>query len=598
MKHLIKIDMIYYLDIAYLLWKLCETRHRINIFISILLAVFGSISEVLLALSTGIILGSIINSDSLVNTNLNNEINYLVKIDFPYFGNTLINIKLFISLFILLSLISLIIRLSERRLSTLNGANISTYLSKDIISKLLNLGYPTLKTIEKPEFIVLMSKGTDVVLESIAGYLCTICNTINILILTLSALAINYRAGLIVILFTIFIYIIFSNFNKSLVKDYQKRYKNMIDKQNSLTDLILTFPREMILMFEHNFFLRNFINNEKNLRKLVSNNTFLPQGIRIIIENLLLISLIAIPAIYKYFFNIPISNIVIISSICFLKCLPYLLSLLTSVQYIKAFSEINLKYLNTLSNLRKKCLLKNNLMGNLEKKTNRDLNFVDEKLNIKLANVCYAYEGKDVLKKINLDFEFNKNYAIVGGSGSGKTTLLDIVSGLERPSAGKVLLNSKIIENPNHFFKLRNLVSYQSQKSFVLDGTILDNILLGKRFDQELLDLSLEVSNFKEYVDSLPKGINTIISKGVKNLSGGQEQRLCLARSIYCNAPILIFDEPTSALDKSLELRFFSKLKSLLKNKIIIVVTHNLNAIPDDFQIYNLEDLNNIHRKT
>ena len=120
-----------------------------------------------------------------------------------------------------------------------------------------------------------------------------------------------------------------------------------------------------------------------------------------------------------------------------------------------------------------------------------------------------------------------------------------------------------------------------------------EKLLLGKKYKKDLIESSLDISGLKEYVDKLPKGINTLLGKTNDSLSGGQEQRLCLARTLYNDSPIMIFDEPTSALDKSLEFNFFNKLGILFKNKTIIIVTHNVKAIPNDFIIYNLDEKNN-----
>ena len=211
-----------------------------------------------------------------------------------------------------------------------------------------------------------------------------------------------------------------------------------------------------------------------------------------------------------------------------------------------------------------------------EQKSENKSNFTSEKLNksnintlVSLKNVYFKYDdkGNDSLMNVSLDIFKKELLVILGKSGSGKTTLINLILGLLKPSQGKIVTN---FNNP----------SFVSQSPYLLDDTIKNNIALGveeKNIDLERVNACIEKAQLKDFVKSQEKGIDTIIGEKGDRISGGELQRLALARAFYRKPDIIILDEPTSSLDKITEKNILEILSSISKECSVVVITHNLD---------------------
>ena len=197
---------------------------------------------------------------------------------------------------------------------------------------------------------------------------------------------------------------------------------------------------------------------------------------------------------------------------------------------------------------------------------------------LELKNVYKKYD-REVLKKINLKFGNKGFICLVGESGGGKTTLLNIIGGLEQPDSGKVIFNGNNIKNIDSSFYSNQLVSFINQNYNLIDKyTVLENILL-----------PIELRRIRSpcNVDNILKmlGIYSLKNKKVISLSGGEKQRVAIARCIVQNTRVILADEPTGALDSENAYSVMRILKNLSKQKLVIVVTHNIelaNSFADD----------------
>lgn len=208
----------------------------------------------------------------------------------------------------------------------------------------------------------------------------------------------------------------------------------------------------------------------------------------------------------------------------------------------------------------------------LIRRKNRKLNW--NILNFKDVSFKYKNQKVNVLKKVNLELKRGKTYCFVGKTGSGKTTLLDLLLGLLSPTEGKILLDG-IPLNKNIIDDWQNLIAYVPQNTVILNKNLYNNISLGSletemnenKINNLLKSLDLHGEIFKNFKKST-------LGEFGKKISGGQRQRLSLARALYKNSPILILDEITSALDTTTEDKIIKVIKKL-KNKVtIICVTH------------------------
>lgn len=202
---------------------------------------------------------------------------------------------------------------------------------------------------------------------------------------------------------------------------------------------------------------------------------------------------------------------------------------------------------------------------------------------IEFKNVSYKYPSADepTIKNINLKFNNGENIAIVGENGAGKTTLIKLLCGLYSPTDGELLLNGadtgKIAKN-SYF----DLFSSIFQDFYFLPMTIQQNLTASLDYDAEKLNSAFEQAGIMEKINSLPNKENTLMDREVYkeavDFSGGEKQKLLLAKAIYKNAPVLILDEPTAALDPIAENELYLKYNEMTDNKISFFISHRLSS--------------------
>ena len=200
----------------------------------------------------------------------------------------------------------------------------------------------------------------------------------------------------------------------------------------------------------------------------------------------------------------------------------------------------------------------------------------------------YSLSTDYILRHINIKIEKGEKIALVGASGSGKSTLIKILSGLYEADEGKLLLNDIELHQLSEA-SLREMIAIIPQTPILFDKSIRDNLTLGKSdIGEEAIYNALSIACFKNEVDSMPMGLNTVISNSGGNLSGGQIQRLAIARTILSGAKVLILDEAMSSLDATNESDIYNNLKKL--GYTILIITHRLSSIYDSDIIYVMDE--------
>ena len=216
----------------------------------------------------------------------------------------------------------------------------------------------------------------------------------------------------------------------------------------------------------------------------------------------------------------------------------------------------------------------------------------DNKISLTFDNVCFRYKGaeKQILKNISFSINAGERLAIVGATGSGKSTIAKVLLRLNEIEHGKILINDvDIAELPLHC--LRDNVSYIPQKAYIFSGTIADNFKFTNKdmTDKEMIEIA-KVSQSYEFIDSLPDKFSSFVAQGGTNFSGGQKQRLSIARALAKKSNIYLFDDSFSALDYATDAKLRKELKTFLKDKITIIIAQRLNTIADVDKIIVLKD--------
>ena len=225
---------------------------------------------------------------------------------------------------------------------------------------------------------------------------------------------------------------------------------------------------------------------------------------------------------------------------------------------------------------------------NLIKDSDTAKNLILKNGNITFSDVSFKYEinEKNVLNNINLEFEGGKMTALVGHSGSGKSTILNLIPRFYQPHNGDILIDNQSIFDTK-IFSLRDKISLVSQETTLFDDTIRNNIRYANTdaTDEEIEKVAL-LSNSIDFINKLPNKFDTLIGEDGVRLSGGEKQRISIARAMIKKSSIILLDEATSSLDSETEDKIQDALNTLIKNKTTIVIAHRLSTILNANNIY------------
>lgn len=215
------------------------------------------------------------------------------------------------------------------------------------------------------------------------------------------------------------------------------------------------------------------------------------------------------------------------------------------------------------------------------------------KKEIQIRNLSFRYPdaSENVLENISFTIPKNRSIAFIGPSGAGKTTLADIILGVLEPTAGQICVDG--IDIQNCMSAWHKNIGYIPQSIYLMDASIRENVAFGipeEQIDETCLRRALEEAQLKEFVDSLPEGLDTVIGESGVRLSGGQRQRIGIARALYNDPDVLVLDEATSALDNETEKAVMDAIDRLAGNKTLIIIAHRLTTITNCDVIYEVKD--------
>lgn len=224
--------------------------------------------------------------------------------------------------------------------------------------------------------------------------------------------------------------------------------------------------------------------------------------------------------------------------------------------------------------------------------TGEQKNYSFEK-SITVENVVWEYAGgsEAVLNGLNMEIKKGQSVAFIGHSGAGKTTLGDVILGLLEPQKGRVCIDGIDIRDIGD--GLGKLIGFVPQSIYMTDDTIRNNIAFGidaKSIDDEKIYAALDKAQLKEFVEGLPAGLDTMVGERGIRMSGGQRQRLAIARALYLDPQILVLDEATSALDAETETAVMESIDALQGEKTLIIIAHRLSTIRNCDAAYEITD--------
>jgi ATP-binding cassette, subfamily B, bacterial PglK len=284
-----------------------------------------------------------------------------------------------------------------------------------------------------------------------------------------------------------------------------------------------------------------------------------------------------------------ILSLIVIATVRFI---PAFNSIITSIFYLRIYrpyGETIVEELERIEKFKINSSVVNENKISIDKNTNFNENLIF------LDDISFSYKDgqKDILKNISLGIEKGTILGITGETGSGKSTLFHIMLGLLPPKTGNVFHKGKNIHA--EIKNWRNQIGYIAQNIYLLDSTIEKNItfdFLDEKIDKERINFAIKMASLDEKISELPMGLKTEVGNDGLRLSGGEKQRIALARAIYRNPNIYFMDESTSALDSNTEQKIINNMKENFSSKTIILIAHRKTTIDACDKIINLKNGN------
>ncbi len=380
--------------------------------------------------------------------------------------------------------------------------------------------------------------------------------------------------------------LILNNINKSIKGWSESRIINNEKIINSNLNLINGI-KEILIFGKIKNILNQFNQSLKSLEHVDVKNNLITTYPRILLEQSVILIFIIIILLMSWYEK---SNDEIIITLSFYlaasyRLVPSINKIFVSLQQLK-FGKPSIPKIMEFYDLKK------------ENKFFDDENFINtfqfrEKININNLNFGYQTD-QTIIENLNLEIKKNQIIGIMGESGSGKSTLVNLLTFLLKPNFGKIMVDNKKVNNFDEIRKYQNLFSITSQDTYLIDGSIKDNIVFGssEKIDIDRLNKSINFANLNLVIDKFSNGLDTEVGSTLKQLSSGQKQRIAIARAIYSDREFLIFDEATNALDENNEKIILKNISELKKNKTIVIISHNNENLKICDIIYKFQNKN------
>jgi ABC-type bacteriocin/lantibiotic exporter with double-glycine peptidase domain len=457
-------------------------------------------------------------------------------------------------------------------------------LSLNRLKKIINTDY--LNFIKKDQTNYTNTLITDIPhLISSISFLLIIFAEFSILIFIISLIFyINFQIALLsflILFFGTLIYILFVKNKLSIIGDIRKKVE--LQRMEFLSQVFNLF-KEIHLMKKKEFFILQY---EKILFELSKPNIFfqfigqLPKFWFEILSSGLLIFLIYF-MLLKNYTNSEILTILGLYLVSLIKLLPSINKLTAAIQGLKYFENIITDFHNDFDDI------------NLFEKKDKNFQISKNFSNIKYKNIQFTYNDNNNVFFSNISFELkNKgSLGIAGKSGSGKTTLINIISGLIKPTNGEIFVDDKLISGQIDW---GNNIGCVPQDIFIINDTIANNVAFGiekNKIDNKKVIQCLQEVQIYDQICDLPKKEQTSIINFGKNFSGGQRQRLGIARCLYNDYKLLIFDESTNALDVESESEILNLIKKLSLTRSVVLISHKEKVLQACDKILNINSYN------
>ena len=491
---------------------------------------------------------------------------------------------IFAILFILITLLSSLLKLITLRFTCKFSAYFSTFLASKAYKNYINQPYKYHLKNYSNNFVNVLVNEMIRATTSIECLLLLISSTFLSLLILFSLLIVNTQVTIITLLLISFVYILIL---KNIQNKLQIKSKVITETNSEIIKLLqesIGGIRETIIDNNQKYLSNLHINIDEKLRQQLEIIKFYKKSPKYSIEafGLILLSLITLIVVLMQK-NQEVIPLIGFIAFAFQKLLTSTQQLYSSWTALFALNS-SVKSVLELLNLRKK----DKIFSNVE-----PLNFNNK---IVLKNIFFKYQNdpKIILNNLNLTIRKGERIGIIGETGSGKSTLLDILNGLIQPNSGNYYVDGMNLyegDLERNIKSLQKNIAHVPQRIFLSNDSILNNIAFGiesKSINKEKAYLSAKKALISEDIEKMEKGFNSFVGERGANLSGGQLQRLGIARAIYKEKNILILDESTSSLDIKTENKIINVLDKFSKDLTIIIVAHRFTILENCDSVYEL----------
>ena len=451
-------------------------------------------------------------------------------------------------------------------------------LKTDLLKKIFKISYNEFIKIKTSEFVTFQNQ--------IGGIVSMFENLMIIFTETLIFIGIIFFLFLLDSLISFYLLLIILFFSIILIFVSKKKILHLGEKRRKaeaqqlfITNNILHGIKEIKLQNRIEIFTENFDRISKEALKSQRNFKFFSAIPRSYLELLVAFSIVIYFTLSLYFYD-DINKIIASASVFLaagIRAIPSMGKLINSFNGYKYHLPILEKIFNF-------CL-------NLDQLPSDEKTEIEFKNNFELNDINFSFDNKNIFKNLNFKFQNTDKIGFYGSSGIGKSTLINIILGLLYPKNGSIKISNDVIKDK---FYLKN-ASLVPQSSFFINSTIRENLIFAldnkdKISDNDIFEV-LDKVKLTEKVKSLSSGLNSIIGERGSSLSGGQLQRLSIARALLRETDLLILDESTNAIDKETEKRILDSIFSIYKNKCLILISHDINLLKRCDHVYEINNL-------
>ncbi len=560
------------------LWPHLSSRRKKQILLLILLTIFASIFEIVSIGSVVPFLGVLLSPDKIFN---NEDFSYALQfLEINSIDNLAPKITI---LFILSALFSGMSRFLLLYMQKFLGHGIGSDISISIFKRTLYQPYKVFMVRNSSKIISGISTKISVVTGStILPIFQFMSSSFIIFSIVIVLIIVNPLVSIIVFLGFGSMYALMMLLSKNKLKKNSIRISKSSDLLIKAIQEGLGGIRDIIVNSTQEVYCKVYNDCDRPLRKAKANNEIIYGMPKFLIET---IGIVAIAFIAFSFtktdgglaVQIPLLGAFAIGA---QKLLPLLQQLYASISQIKGEK----------SSFRDVMELLNQPMP---KNHNKPFSNIAFNSNIELKAIFFRYDNSSLnwtLNNVNIKVKKGEKIGLIGSTGSGKSTLIDLILGLLNPSQGHFLVDGVVID-ANNSKSWQSKIAHVPQDIFLADASVKQNIAFGvNNINMERVKQAARNAEISDFIESLPLGYDTNIGERGVKFSGGQQQRLGIARALYKSADLIIFDEATSALDRKTEKEVMNSIDSLSKSVTIILVAHRISSLSNCDRIIQIEN--------